>query len=44
MYSVGSRYFLVEVRARQGETRASARALVDRSPRGAATIVWQTIE
>ncbi|MGE5170260.1 MAG: type II secretion system minor pseudopilin GspK [Rudaea sp.] len=44
MYTVGSRYFLVEVRARQGETRARARALIDRSPRSAATIVWQTIE
>jgi general secretion pathway protein K len=44
MYTVGSRYFLVEVRARQGETRARARALIDRPSQGAATIVWQTIE
>jgi general secretion pathway protein K len=43
-YAVGSRYFLVEVRARQGETLARARALIDRSPGTGTTIVWQTIE
>jgi type II secretory pathway component PulK len=43
-YTVGSRYFLVEVRARQGETLARARALIDRSPGTGTTIVWQTIE
>ena len=44
MYSVGSRYFLVSVRARQGETIARAHALIERSGSGWPTIVWQTIE
>ncbi|MDE2359379.1 MAG: type II secretion system minor pseudopilin GspK [Betaproteobacteria bacterium] len=44
MYSVGSRYFLVSVRARQGETLAQAHALIERSGSGWPTVVWQTIE
>lgn len=44
MYAVGSRYFLVMVRARQGETVARARALIARGGNGWPAIVWQTIE
>lgn len=44
LYSVGSRYFLVSVRARQGETIAQAHALIERSGSGWPTIVWQTVE
>ncbi|HEY7788134.1 MAG TPA: type II secretion system minor pseudopilin GspK [Casimicrobiaceae bacterium] len=44
MYSVGSRYFLVTVRARQGETIAQARALIEREGHAWPAIVWQTIE
>jgi general secretion pathway protein K len=44
LYSVGSRYFLVMVRARQGETVARARALIERSEHAWPAIVWQTIE
>ena len=44
MYSVGSHYFLVNVRARQGETVAQARALIERSGNGWPAIVWQTID
>ncbi len=44
MYSVGSHYFLVNVRARQGETVAQARALIERSGNGWPAIVWQTVE
>jgi len=44
MFSVGSRYFLVSVRARQGETVAQARALIERSGDSWPAIVWQTIE
>jgi general secretion pathway protein K len=44
MYSVGSRYFIVSVRAQQGETVAQARALIERMDNAAPTIVWQTIE
>jgi general secretion pathway protein K len=43
LYTVKSRYFLVYVRARQGDTSAEARALIERGgarPR----IVWQTVE
>lgn len=43
-YSVGSRYFLVTVRARQGETVAQARALIERTSEAWPAIVWQTIE
>ena len=43
MYTVKSRYFLVEVRARQGDTIAQAHALIDRG--GASSrVVWQTVE
>lgn len=44
MYSVNSRYFLVAVRARQGETIANARALITRDANQPSSIVWQTIE
>ena len=43
MYSVASNYFLVTVRARQGETVARARALIERNGTWP-SIVWQTIE
>jgi general secretion pathway protein K len=43
LLSVNTGYFLVFVRARQGETVANARALVKRD-RGTSSIVWQTIE
>ena len=42
--SVSSQYFLVTVRARQGETPARARALLKRGGSGWPTIVWQVIE
>jgi general secretion pathway protein K len=45
MYAVTSHYFFVTVRARQGDTIAQARALLDRS--NASTwprVVWQTLE
>ncbi|HLX27108.1 MAG TPA: type II secretion system minor pseudopilin GspK [Casimicrobiaceae bacterium] len=44
MYSVNSHYFLVAVRARQGETIANARALITRDSNQPSSIVWQTIE
>jgi general secretion pathway protein K len=44
MYTTRSRYFLVSVIARQGDTIAKARALVDREGSAAPRIVWQTIE
>ena len=44
MYSVASHYFLVSVRARQGETLAQAHALIERSGNGWPSIVWQTVE
>jgi len=43
LLSVNTGYFLVFVRARQGETVANARALVKRD-KGTSSIVWQTIE
>jgi general secretion pathway protein K len=43
MISVKTRYFLVSVRARQGETIAHARALIFRDDTSS-SIVWQTIE
>jgi len=39
-----SSFFLVSVRARQGETRAQARALLRRDGREWPIVVWQTIE
>jgi general secretion pathway protein K len=39
-----SSYFLVSVRARQGETRAQARALLRRDGREWPLVVWQTLE
>jgi len=43
LVSVDTHYFLVTVRARQGETIANARALIKRDQRSS-SIVWQTIE
>jgi general secretion pathway protein K len=42
--SVASGYFLVSVRARQGETVAQARALLRRDGRDWPTVIWQTLE
>jgi general secretion pathway protein K len=44
MYSVSSRYFLVTVRARQGDTLARAQALIERGGSGWPRVVWQTVE
>lgn len=44
MYAVSSQYFLVTVRARQGDTVAQARALIHRTGTGWPVVVWQTIE
>ena len=44
MYTVKSRYFLVEVRARQGDTVAEAHALIDRGANATSRVVWQTVE
>jgi general secretion pathway protein K len=44
MYTVKSRYFLVWVRARQGDTVAQARALIDCEGATWPRVVWQTIE
>ena len=44
MYAVASRFFLVTVRARQGDTIAQARALIERGGNAWPRIVWQTIE
>lgn len=41
---VKSSYFLVTVLARQGDTRAQARALLERGKGAWPTIVWQTLE
>jgi type II secretory pathway component PulK len=41
---VASRFFLVTVRARQGDTIAQARALIERGGNAWPRIVWQTIE
>ncbi|MCL2309772.1 MAG: type II secretion system minor pseudopilin GspK [Proteobacteria bacterium] len=41
---VGSRYFLVTVRARQGDARAQAQALLRREPKRWPEIVWKTVE
>lgn len=43
LVSVDTRYFLVFVRARQGETVAVARALIERDA-GSSTVVWQTVD
>jgi general secretion pathway protein K len=42
--SVASNYFYVTIEARQGATRARARALVRRSGGAEPTIVWQIVE
>ena len=41
---VKSNYFLVTVVARQGDTRAQARALLERGKGAWPTVVWQTLE
>jgi len=43
LVSVETHYFLVFVRARQGETIANAQALIRRDA-AASSIVWQTVE
>lgn len=43
LVSVDTHYFLVLVRARQGETIANARALIQRDAT-ASSVVWQTVE
>ena len=42
--SVKSNYFYVTIEARQGATRAHARALLRRGGGGKPTIVWQVVE
>ena len=44
MYTVKSRYFLIFVRARQGDTLARAHALIERGGNAWPRVVWQTIE
>ena len=44
LFGVRSDYFLVTVKARQGETIAQGRALVKRHTADAPVVVWQTIE
>ena len=44
LYTVKSRYFLVSVRARQGDTIAQARALIDCDGAAWPRVRWQTIE
>jgi len=43
-YTVKSKYFLVFVRARQGDTLAQAHALIERGGGAWPRIVWQTLE
>ena len=43
-FSVSSNFFLVTVKARQGDAVAQARALLKRSPGGWPALVWQTLE
>jgi general secretion pathway protein K len=44
LLAVRSEYFLVTVRARQGEAIAQGRALLRRRSAGAPIVIWQTIE
>ena len=44
LLAVRSDYFMVTVRARQGEALAQGRALLRRRTEGAPLVVWQTIE
>ena len=44
MYTVKSRYFLVDVNARQGDAIAQAHALIDRGGNTSSRVVWQTFE
>jgi general secretion pathway protein K len=44
LLAVRSAYFIVTVRARQGEALAQGRALLRRPTEGAPLVVWQTIE
>ncbi len=43
-FAVGSSYFLVSVRSRQGDAIALARALLKRDGRTLPAVVWQTLE
>jgi general secretion pathway protein K len=43
-YTVSSRYFVVTVRARQGDTQAQARALLKRDTGAWPSVVWQVVE
>jgi general secretion pathway protein K len=43
-FSVSSNFFIVTVRARQGEAVAQARALLKRGPAGWPAVLWQTLE
>ena len=43
-FAVSSNFFLVTVRARQGDTIAQARALLKRTQGGWPAVVWQTLE
>jgi type II secretory pathway component PulK len=43
-FTVTSSFFVVSVRARQGDAVAQARALIARHERGWPTVVWQTLE
>ena len=44
MYTVKSRYFLVFVRARQGDTLSRAHTLIEHGANAWPRVVWQTIE
>lgn len=44
LYTVKSRFFLVSVRARQGDTIARAVALIERGGNAWPRVVWQTVE
>ena len=44
VFSVSSNFFIVTVRARQGDAVAQARALLQRTPGGWPVVRWQTLE
>jgi len=44
VFGVSSNFFLVTVRARQGDTVAQARALLKRTPGAWPAVIWQTLE
>ena len=43
-FSVSTNFFIVTVRARQGDAVAQARALLKRGPGGWPGVLWQTLE